>query len=373
MEVNLADYNSSLESLVSALLILMPTFRHSELFILVQILTIHKRSIVSAFSVDESKLSAFYDSMYPGRTNLLKSHWKWLYRAKKLSNAIPLVIEDEGKVIAHAGMIPFEIIVEGKIRTACWYVDFSVLPEYQRQGIGIKMTEEWMNFGDLHVTFCNHKSLGIFKKFGWSEGEEAISHLLPLLPGNNRNWVKSMPGSMRAITNIVSDRLLYPYRKHSYPLTSCSVQKLDKGKLVDFYSKNSEPGTIKNPEYFDWRILSAPDKDSYKIFQASGCKAKGLIKLKSDNNISVLSLSGSDMSEKGRLVGSIARWGLHHGCYNLYLLTTDNQLSSSLTSKFGGYISRPTFAYHSKDKRLEEAFSVQPKFWERIDSDFDLI
>jgi hypothetical protein len=39
----------------------------------------------------------------------------------------------------------------------------------------------------------------------------------------------------------------------------------------------------------------------------------------------------------------------------------------------GGFVSRPIFAYHSHNKELEQKFASQPKSWERIDSDFDLI
>jgi GNAT superfamily N-acetyltransferase len=332
-------------------------------------LTINNLSIVPASTIEESRLSEFYKTIYPRRANLLRSNWKWLYRSSELSNAIPLVMQHEEKVIAHAGMIPFQIRIGEQTYTACWYVDFSVLPEYQRKGIGIKMTDKWMEYGDMHVTFCNHKSLGIFKKFGWSEGDEAISHLLPLLPGNNREWVRTM----RSISNIATRRLLYPYRKHSYPLSSCSVVSADADLLTPFQSAKFAIGAAKNAEYFAWRVLNAPDRERYKVFRSSKTTAGALIKLSEEGNVSVLSLVGSDFAQKVSLVSSIAEWGLQNGCFNLYFLTTDNKLSSLLSSKVGGFVSRPIFAYHSHNKELEQKFASQPKSWERIDSDFDLI
>ena len=116
-------------------------------------------NVKSAFDVDRQELQAFYKKLYPHRFLLLTKSWKWLYRPDKFDNNIPLVVEKEGKVIAHAGMIPFKIRLNNQVYTAMWYVDFAVLPEFQRKGLGVRLTKHWMDFADLHVTFCNEKSL----------------------------------------------------------------------------------------------------------------------------------------------------------------------------------------------------------------------
>src|ERR1035437_6359416 len=126
-----------------------------------------KITIHSACDVDLKLLIDFYKKMFPDRMNYLESNWKWLNRSDYYENKIPLVIVYENQVIAHSGMIPFDLSIGGIKQTSSWFIDFKILPEFQRQGLGSILTKEWMNFSDCFVTFCNEKSIGVFKKFGW--------------------------------------------------------------------------------------------------------------------------------------------------------------------------------------------------------------
>jgi hypothetical protein len=86
--------------------------------------------IVSAFDVDSKRLYDFYDIVYPDRKDTLLRIWKWLYRTDSYKYKTPFVILDNGRVIAHASLIPFTIKRGNKYYTAVWFVDIEVLSDF---------------------------------------------------------------------------------------------------------------------------------------------------------------------------------------------------------------------------------------------------
>jgi hypothetical protein len=53
-------------------------------------------------------------------------------------------------------MTPFKVFVDGANYTASWFIDFALLPEFQRQGLGPILTKKWMEFSDFYMSApCN--------------------------------------------------------------------------------------------------------------------------------------------------------------------------------------------------------------------------
>ena len=175
----------------------------------------------SACDVDLVLLIDFYQKAYPNRISSLKSNWKWLNHSDFYNYKTPLVLVYKTQVIAHAGMIPFNISVCGKQQTAAWFTDFKILDEFQRFGLGSMLTKEWMNYSDCCVTFCNDKSIGVFKKFGWLESFNTYMHLNFILPFSHPGFVRRLPAFIRKILNfIISPVFFLIYKRHAYSKSS---------------------------------------------------------------------------------------------------------------------------------------------------------
>ena len=62
------------------------------------------------------------------------------------------------EILAHLGTIPFKMHLNGKIFDAQWWMDFSVHPNYRRQGLGKLLTKKCMEYS---LTF---KLLAVMKR-----------------------------------------------------------------------------------------------------------------------------------------------------------------------------------------------------------------
>ncbi len=116
------------------------------------------------------------------------------------------------KVIAHAGMIPFDVEFAGSKRKASWFIDFVILPKFQRYGLGTVLTKKWMEFSDIYVTFCNEKSIGVFKKLGWIESFKTHLHYFFILPFDHPKFIDKVPDRFRSVLNTGASfalRLIY--------------------------------------------------------------------------------------------------------------------------------------------------------------------
>ena len=165
---------------------------------------INKKEITihSAYDVDSTLLIDFYKKAFPIRINSLKSNWSWLNRSEFYENKIPLVLTYKNQVIAHSGMIPFNISICGDLHTASIYIDFKILPELERQGLGSILTKEWINFSDCCLAIgCTKKSFGIFKKLGWIQSFDTYMHLNFMRPFNHPGFVRRFPTFLRKILN----------------------------------------------------------------------------------------------------------------------------------------------------------------------------
>ena len=124
--------------------------------------------IVPATGVPAPCLNAFYETMFPERAEFLKQHWRWLYRVAEYDWApSPAVAVAEGRIVGHAGIIPVILRHQGEERRAMWLVDLAILPELQRQGLGMALTRALMEQCPIHLGFCNERSLGALLKCGF--------------------------------------------------------------------------------------------------------------------------------------------------------------------------------------------------------------
>ena len=323
-------------------------------------MTEKKSSIFSACDIKENILLDFYATVYPKRRN---SHiWKWLNRSYFYNNKIPLVFLYENRVIAHSGMIPFKVSLNGKIYTASWFIDFFVLPEFQKRGIGTMLTEKCMEFSDIYVAFCNDKSMGIFKKQGWVETHDTYYHRYLLTP-----YLRL--ARIRRIFNIFS---ILNYSKYSLGVRNTIFDCIESFRMFKTLPSENTVIPVRDYDYFKWRILNSPDTDRYRVFSIKHTDMNFIIKL-CYNHIDILWVSEPKRYYVIRnMISTLALWGIKKGFLYIDFYTSDKALSSELLP-MKPIITHPKFAFYTKDEALLETLKRSNWDWEVIDSDFEWI
>jgi hypothetical protein len=329
--------------------------------------------VMSAYNVPEQALLDFYEITYPQRFKLLALNWEWLYQTEKLNKQTPLVTVKNGRVIVHAGLIPENFKLNNKQVLAQWFVDFAVLPEFQRQGLGVEITRKWMSFLNYQITFCNPHSLGVFKKMGWEEGAKTYDHVFSLFPANQRPIVKKAGSFLRGLILGLTGNYMFPYHKFGSKQL-VELKTPDKNNIAVFYT-NPANGAVHDEDYFNWRILKSPLAKLYKVASFSNSGLKAILKLDTGTGlISVLALSdASNPDAVLNFIAQICLWGMKAGYLNVRFLTSDSKLSATLKHNLKGSLGEPIFAFYSPQPTIMSELRNARFSWQLIDSDFDLL
>lgn len=124
-------------------------------------------------------------------TNCKKEMYQWLFDMNpynKSGNMMYLLKEGD-KVIGCDGLIPNELYVKGKILLAAHSVKSMTHPNYKKQGIFRKMTENSCERGkqdgvDVVIGLANDQSYPAYQRFGWPTLFEKEVYVKPILITN---------------------------------------------------------------------------------------------------------------------------------------------------------------------------------------------
>ena len=124
-------------------------------------------------------------------TNSKKEMYEWLFDKNpynKSGNMMYLLKEGD-KVIGCDGLLPNELYVNGKTLLAAHSVKSMTHPDYKRQGIFRKMTENSCERGkqdgvDVVIGLANDQSYVAYQRFGWPTLFEKEVYVRPILINN---------------------------------------------------------------------------------------------------------------------------------------------------------------------------------------------
>jgi GNAT superfamily N-acetyltransferase len=314
--------------------------------------------IKSATQVPENELIEFYSQAFENRMKFLPSIWQWLNRTDFYQNQTPLVIFSGEKVIAHAGMMPFFINLEGKKRTAAWFIDFKILEQWQRQGLGSILTEKWIEFSDCCVTFCNEKSIGVFKKIGWQENFNFFLHFNFVHFFSHPAFVRKLPKILCKILNIIFFPFFFIlYKTKAYSKKQYKLEKLTDENFAQFYeiykekNQNFEHFTtpVRDEDYVDWRILRSPNKEKYFIYICKNLRAIVLIHDNHGKYIDVLWVSDNrNKLEISKMIATLSFLAIKEKIAYIRFLTCKKDISDYLKRKTFSKIKHIRFAFYSE-------------------------
>lgn len=336
--------------------------------------------VLPASDINNDLLIDFYKAMYPERKNLLPRVWKWLNRFSSSEGKGPLVAVYNNRVVAHAAMIPFAVTVNATQYTAAWFVDFAVLPQFQKKGIGTLLTRQFMSFFDLCLEIGHNKRSGsVFNRLGWIKSINSYLHLYPLSPFNHLKFRNKLPVSVCKVLDILP-KVFYRHLYHACFGSAEAVRfnKLGADSLIQFVShwdakeKNVLPS--RTVDYLSWRLLESPDKDEYSVFTITIANDVAMVvkKYEKQRYIDILLMSPQiEYSIIRRMISSLAAWGMAKGYSHIRFYTSDWALSSYLSASLRPILRYPGFSFYTKDDVLQNMLTQCSWHWELIDNDFE--
>jgi GNAT superfamily N-acetyltransferase len=343
--------------------------------------------LTSACSVDESELIDFYNVAFENRQKYLPKIWRWLNRVDFFGKRTPLVMENENQVIAHAGMQPFEAFLDGEKHTAAWYIDFKIRDEYQRKGIGNTLTKAWTEIPDCCVTYCNGKSIGVFKKLGWTEDFYTFQHINFMRMFDHPGFVRKLPPFVRKILNFCIKPVFFIiYKINACKKKNYKLEKLSDENFWQFYDlfqrknidinieKDNQFSPARDKIYAEWRVLQSPNREHYYIYSVENFSAVVLIHNNHGSYIDVLWTSNNcNKQEISKLIATLGIYGLKNGAAYMRFYTSHKDVSDYVKRKTISKIRHIRFAYFSKNKEIYDKMKKISYNIELIDSDFEHI
>jgi hypothetical protein len=124
-------------------------------------------------------------------TNCKKEMYEWLFDKNPYNKSgnMMYLLKERNKVIGCDGLIPNELYVNGKTLLTAHSVKSMTHPDYKRQGIFRKMTENSCERGkldgvDVVIGLANDQSYPAYQRFGWPTLFEKEVYVKPILITN---------------------------------------------------------------------------------------------------------------------------------------------------------------------------------------------
>ena len=329
--------------------------------------------IRKASTIEGGVMSRFYGDAFPERAAFLSKHWRWLYRVGRFPGIEPQVLVENGRVVGQAGVIPLTLSRLGKQSTAIWFVDFSILPEFQGRGHGKALTEAWMAMCPDRVTFCNERSIQVFRKFGWKERADASVLTLPLELSEPLKRFGPLAGAAGGLLN-GAWLALRRARASGAPALETTPLPLDAGGLAERLDDPAAAGVriVRDAQWFKWRLLENPRRDEHVLASAGGVNAVfRLFTSRGRRRAHLLHVGPGSAPARAGMVKAFARWALERRADDAWAATSEPELLAAGAPLFPRR--RPLrFAWHSADAAVADALAG-PLPTQGIDSDHDLM
>ncbi|PPR35183.1 MAG: hypothetical protein CFH25_00408 [Alphaproteobacteria bacterium MarineAlpha6_Bin3] len=325
----------------------------------------YSKNIKNVLYKNKKELFNFYNTNYPRKKNFLKKNWEWLYRINFSKFSIPKIFLVNKKIISHSGYIPFYIQKKNKKNLAAWFVDFIVSKNYRDKGIGHIMAKVWIKNIDICLTFCNEKSIKIFKDNKWNTDYNFFSIIIPVRPFKYKKI-------SFFLANIFDRSFFYLFSKfnkidnNSIYLESVNSKNIN--KLYDNYKFGKLIKPLRNKEYFKWRVLKSPFVKKYYIAFTENRRNFFLLKKNKKSGKKFLEILAKPHGIKTdclkKFIIGISKWAYRNNYVYIKFLMEEKQIKK--VNLFLIYKKKLNFAYFLKKKIKKPVFH-----FDLIDSDFE--
>jgi GNAT superfamily N-acetyltransferase len=317
--------------------------------------------------------TAFFTRTHRRLAPSLAQNWHWWFRVGFHPEIEPIVALARNQIIGHAGTLPFAFRYGESINIAVWYLVFAVLPECQGQGLGKRMTEEWMKLSPNPITECNEKSIAIFKQYGWQETFTTRRFACVTDPVK---LASRLPAPLRIVLPLARPfyRSWLKCCSRSAPALKPELVPANPRAIDMFQSEPAMPMEIlRDEDWIRWRVLESPFLPGYRIFRFESAIAivRGLV---SDGvrrlHIMYVNRPRED-EDRSRLIRGIVRWACEGRADLIWAVARDTDLATALRESLPMELGVRIGAYNSNPEMmtsfLNPGFQIQA-----IDSDIEL-
>ncbi len=120
---------------------------------------------------EHQRVRAFLEEAYPqGVLQQDRVRYEWLFGtgAEQSAECNMYIAESGERIVGSVGVMPFDLIVEGKLLKCAWLINAVVDEAYRRQGVMSHLTESISaEFGGVGVLGTNRTSAGLLRSLGW--------------------------------------------------------------------------------------------------------------------------------------------------------------------------------------------------------------
>ncbi len=303
-----------------------------------------KFHIKKVSEVDKKKLFRFYQESFNYK-NDNPDILNWRYRPG-FKSFEPLVLEVDGMICGHAGLIANDLKIKDKIKTGIWFTDFYVKEKYRSLGYGKLLTQEWMKICPIQITLCNDLSLKIFRKMDWSYNNK---FLRKIKVSNLLNFISIFKKSkeLEMNTNNLGNLKLEDTNNQTISKLVNESEKL--------LSENSL-GIVRDENWFKWRVIDYPEKKNIFIFSYKDTNIITEVKIK--DGFKILNIIYVSKPIKVNLSNLFLNFAKNNKINFISFISKKKELIS---------INTPW------SKKLNFAFSAEDSSIERLINEFDNI
>lgn len=208
-------------------------------------------------------------------TNCKKEMYRWLFDMNpynKTGNMMYLLKEGD-KVIGCDGLIPNELLVNGKTLLTAHSVKSMTHPDYKKQGIFRMMTENSCNRGkqdgvDVVIGLANDQSYPAYQRFGWPTLFEKEVYVKPIHITNIlKRRIKSglLSSAANSIySSFMRNRLMHKMDKEiSFDVLNNVPENIQ--SCWDKYKDRYKVLLVRDYKYLNYRYNQRPDVDYVTI------------------------------------------------------------------------------------------------------------
>ena len=325
--------------------------------------------------VDRSELHSFYKVVFRDRYKILFENLDWWYRLK-ISNLEPIILTLNNKIIGQLGIIPTKIKIEDNIKSATWYIDFAVLPEFHGKGAGTMLAKEGTRMAEIQIAFCNDDALKVYKKLNWQINRFTKRLVRPINP------IRLMPYIKNSNSKILSFLYNFSIRRKLSSLNTIkpiNFSEILKETLKNFLLKKIKPSTypefFRDEEWFNWRFVEFPFRKNLNIFEFNGNYVIAhFLKLKNIKRLHVLYHFYLDQPEETKMYFLITKWAIENNFDLIWSCSANHNLIKNLNPILPKKLEKTiTIACFSSDEKIYQNLNKNFINIQAADSDMDTL